>query len=290
MPLDKVVAVSGVAQLEVPRVSDDVPDVVVVDGQAQSYSGNVHEELKVVLVLDSGFTVRRRGTTFHAAPGQLLALHADDAHSGQPDDPGSAHWQIMCVSPSLIAEVAAPDAVRYGDPVIRDGGLADRFRSVHGFLHLPPGQPGSALRRETGVLEFIATLARHSCDDDDDAGSGRDTTRRVPETVREYLRANLSRNVTLDELSVIADLSKYRLVRACTARFGLPPHKLHLRLRLDRARELLRRGTGIAEIAYETGFHDQPHLTRVFARTYGMTPAMYQSTYQGTAWTGWASR
>ncbi|MEV6149771.1 AraC family transcriptional regulator [Nonomuraea sp. NPDC052129] len=262
-------------------MSEDVPDVVVVDGQAQSYSGNVHEELKVVLVLDSGFTVRRRGTTFHAAPGQLLALHPDDAHSGQPDDPGSAHWQIMCVSPSLIAEVAAPDAVRYGDPVIRDGGLADRFRSVHSSLYLPPGQAGSALRQETGVLEFVAALARHAYDPE----GGRDTRQRAPELVREYLRANLSRNVTLDELSAIADLSKYRLVRACTARFGLPPHKLHLRLRLDRARELLRRGTGIAEVAYETGFHDQPHLTRVFARAYGMTPAIYQSTYRGTTWT-----
>ncbi|KAK1182258.1 AraC family transcriptional regulator [Streptomyces sp. NBS 14/10] len=277
---------SGADQAGVPRVSVDVPDVVVVDGRAQSYSGNVHEELKLVLVTGSGFTVRRRGTTFRAAPGQLVVLHPDDAHSGAPDDPGSARWLIMCVSPSLIAEVAAPEAVRYGDPVIRDGGLADRFRSVHGALHQPSEPPGSALRRETGVLEFISVLARPSYG----AEGGRDTGRRVPEVVREYLRANLARNVTLDELSVVSDLSKYRLARACTAWFGLPPHKLHLRLRLDRARELLRRGTGIAEVAYETGFHDQSHLTRVFAGAYGVTPARYQSTYRGTEWAGWAVR
>ncbi|MET9080070.1 AraC family transcriptional regulator [Streptomyces sp. NPDC004232] len=278
----------GVDRSAAPYVSDDVSDVVVVEGRAQSYRGNVHDELKVVLVLDSGFIVRRRGTTFRAAPGQLVALHADDAHSGGPDGSGSARWLIMCVAPSLIAEVAVSDAVRFGDPVIRDdGGLADRFRAVHGSLYEPSGRSGSALARETGVLDFVAALARHA----PEAAGGDEVTgaaRQAPETVREYLRAHLARNVTLDELSVVAGVSKYRLVRVCTAWFGLPPHKLHLRLRLDRARELLRRGSAIAEAAYATGFHDQSHLTRVFASAYGVTPAVYQATFRGRAWTGLA--
>jgi AraC-like DNA-binding protein len=87
----------------------------------------------------------------------------------------------------------------------------------------------------------------------------------------------------LDELSAVTGRSKYPLVHACTARYGLPPHRLHLALRLDRARELLRRGVTIGEVAYETGFHDQPHLTRMFARSYGVTPAVYRSFYVGTS-------
>ncbi|MER5752359.1 AraC family transcriptional regulator [Streptomyces sp. NPDC002088] len=268
-------------QAGIPRELEDLPDVVVVDGRAQSYSGNVHEELKLVLVLGSGFTVRRRGTTFRAAPGQLVALHPDDAHSGAPDDPGSARWLIMCVSPSLIAEVAAPEAVRFGDPVIRDTGSAERFQAVHGSLYRPSEPPGSALTRETGVLEFVSMLAGHA---PGGAEGERGVARRVPETVREYLRENLARNVTLDELSAVAGLSKYRLVHVCKAWFGLPPHKLHLRLRLDRSRELLRRDMAIAEVAFETGFHDQPHLTRAFAQAYGMTPAVYQAAFRGAGW------
>ncbi|MFD9822187.1 helix-turn-helix domain-containing protein [Streptomyces violascens] len=281
---------SGASRSSAPQVSDDVSEVVVVEGPAQSYRGNVHEELKVVLVLYSGFSVRRRGTTFRAAPGQLVALHADDAHSGGPEGSGPARWLIMCVAPSLIAEVAAPEAVRFGDPVLRDGGgLAERFRAVHGSLYEPSGGTGSALTRETGVLDFVAALARHAPGSADD-GKVTGAARQVPETVREYLRAHLARNVTLDELSVVAGVSKYRLVRACTAWFGLPPHKLHLRLRLDRARELLRQGAAIAEAAQATGFHDQSHLTRVFASAYGVTPAVYRATFRGTAWTGLAPR
>ncbi|WP_329368646.1 alpha/beta hydrolase [Streptomyces sp. NBC_01483] len=77
----------------VPQVSGDVPDVVVVDGRAQAYSGNVHEELKVVLVSGSGFSVRRRGTTFRAAPGQGTERGAT---------PG---WENRCTALSVLQEL-----------------------------------------------------------------------------------------------------------------------------------------------------------------------------------------
>lgn len=259
-------------------------DVVLVSGQVQEYSGNVHEELKLVLVSGAGFTVRRRGTVFLAAPGQLIALHADDAHSGTPEDLGDAGWLIMCVSPGLIAEIVSPERLRFEDPVIPSGGLASRFLSLHHDLYEPPAaDSGAAMQRETRMLEFVSALAWHSTgissEEPGRAGA-------VAELVREYLRENLARTVTLDELVEVTGVSKYRLVRLCTVHYGLPPHKLHLRLRLDRGRELLRRGVGIAEVANETGFHDQPHLTRAFAQAYGVTPAVYRSTYNGVVWSG----
>lgn len=267
-----------------PRTPDDMADVVLVAGRAQEYSGNVHEELKLVLVTGSRFTVRRRGTAFQAAPGQLIALHADDAHSGVPEDLDTADWLIMCVSPGLIAEVASPERLRFEDPVIPDGALATRFQSLCRDLYAPPvADSGATLRRETRMLEFVAALAWRSTGD---SGAEAGTAAAVAEVVREYLRENLTRNVTLDELTEVTGVSKYRLVRLCTDHYGLPPHKLHMRLRLDHARELLRRGVGIAEAAYETGFHDQPHLTRMFARAYGMTPAVYRSSYNGVVWSG----
>ncbi len=260
---------------------DDMADVVLVTGQVQEYSGNVHEELKLVLVPESGFTVRRRGTAYRAAPGQLIALHADDAHSGTPEDPGSAGWLIMCVSPGLIAEIVPPERLRFEDPVIPAGGLATRFQSLHHDLYEPASDPGATLRRESRMLEFVSALAWHSTGASSAAVGAAGA---VAEIVRDYLRENLTRNVTLDELTDVTGVSKYRLVRLCTMHYGLPPHKLHMRLRLDHARELLRRGVGIAEAAYETGFHDQPHLTRMFAQAYGVTPAVYRSTYNGVVW------
>ncbi|WP_433631453.1 helix-turn-helix domain-containing protein [Nocardia sp. CA-120079] len=266
-----------------PFVPDDVSDVMVVAGPARSYRNNVHEEIKLVQVTGSGFTVRRRGAVHRAAPGELIALHADDAHSGAPEDLDAASWRMMCLSPSLIAEVM-PSAMRFGDVVIGDRVLANHFRSLHMLLH--GGRIGSALSREGGLLDFVAALALRS---DRVAVPGSGALGRIPEIVRDYLRENISRNVTLDELSCVTGAGKYQLVRVCTAHFGLPPHKLHVRLRLDHARWMLRRGMDIAEIAYATGFHDQPHLTRVFSAAYGTTPASYRSSFQGTVRRSWTS-
>ncbi|MEV6341569.1 AraC family transcriptional regulator [Nocardia vinacea] len=269
-----------------PFVPDDVSDVMVVAGPARSYRNSVHEEIKLVQVTGSGFTVRRRGTVHHAAPGELIALHADDAHTGAPDNLESANWRMMCLSPALIAEVMPTAAMRFGDVVIGDRAVANHFRSLHTLLHRPGGRPGSALGREGGLLEFVSALALRS---DRAEIPGSDAVGRIAQIVRNYLRENVSRNVTLDELSSVAGTSKYQLVRACTAHFGLPPHKLHVRLRLDYVRWMLRRNMDIAEIAYATGFHDQPHLTRVFTGAYGITPASYRSSFRGTARRSWTS-
>ncbi|MFI7667871.1 helix-turn-helix domain-containing protein [Nocardia sp. NPDC049526] len=269
-----------------PFVPDDVSDVMVVAGPARSYRNNVHEEVKLVQVTGSGFIVRRRGTVHRAASGELIALHADDTHSGAPDDLDSGNWRMMCLSPSLIAEVTPSAAMRFEDVVIGDRHLANHFRALHTVLYQPGGGPGSALSREGGLLEFVSALALRA-DRPEPPEAGR--VGRIAEIVRDYLRENVSRNVMLDELTGVTGTSKYQLVRACTAHFGLPPHKLHVRLRLDYVRWMLRRGADITEIAYATGFHDQPHLTRVFTAAYGITPANYRSSFLGTARRNWTS-
>lgn len=46
-------------------------------------------------------------------------------------------------------------------------------------------------------------------------------------------------------------------------------------LRVECACELLAEGAGPADVAAETGFADQAHLTRVFKQRMGTTPAAY---------------
>ncbi|MFD1226305.1 helix-turn-helix domain-containing protein [Pseudochrobactrum kiredjianiae] len=45
--------------------------------------------------------------------------------------------------------------------------------------------------------------------------------------------------------------------------------------RLQRARKMIAGGTALADAAQAAGFADQSHMTRLFARTYGMSPGIY---------------
>ncbi|WP_338827183.1 AraC family transcriptional regulator [Bradyrhizobium sp. 27S5] len=56
---------------------------------------------------------------------------------------------------------------------------------------------------------------------------------------------------------------------------GVSPHAFRMLSRLNLARQLLRAGEPIAEVAADAGFSDQSHLTRLFRRTFGTTPGVY---------------
>ena len=92
---------------------------------------------------------------------------------------------------------------------------------------------------------------------------------------RAYLHEHFNEPVSLDELSAIAGLSSYHLVRSFTRRFGLPPHAYQIHVRVERARGLLTTGMPPAQAASSVGFADQSHFTRHFRRINNVTPASY---------------
>jgi AraC-like DNA-binding protein len=49
--------------------------------------------------------------------------------------------------------------------------------------------------------------------------------------------------------------------------------------RIQLARALLATGVPVIQAAADAGFADQSHLTRLFARTLGITPAVYSRAF-----------
>jgi AraC-like DNA-binding protein len=249
-----------------------IPEVVVCTGPAHSYRGNIHEALKLVFVPDAEMLIRRRGGMHRAGPGQLIAMHADEAHSGAPGATPvgrRGEWRLLCVPPHVLDQAGGAARFRFPDPVLADDRVARRYRSL---LRTLRGAP-DALRQETVLLGFVAGLAGHA---EPEREPQRGELFRAAGIVRDYLGDNLGRNVTLAELESVTGVGRYRLLRACKARYGLPPHTMQLRLRLDRALVLIRHGRSLAEVGSETGFFDQSHFTHAFAQAYGMTPVQYR--------------
>ena len=94
---------------------------------------------------------------------------------------------------------------------------------------------------------------------------------------RTYLVEHWDQPVSLAVLSSAAGLSRFELVRQFRAQTGLTPHAFQTNVRINRARELLRTGDPIAQVAAACGFADQPHLTRTFRRAVGITPGRFAS-------------
>ena len=137
--------------------------------------------------------------------------------------------------------------------------------------------PGTA----SGVSALVDVLqmlcSRH-------AGGGVDRTGETRPSatlglVRDYLESHFAKSISLMELSALSGVSPFHLSRRFRARYGLPPYMYLELVRVNRAREMLRRGEPISRVAFDTGFSDQSHLTRRFKRVVGVPPGQYAKTY-----------
>lgn len=79
--------------------------------------------------------------------------------------------------------------------------------------------------------------------------------------------------IPITAVAETASLSPRQLHRLFLRCVGLPPKTFAEILQFHRALRLLTAGLPIAAVAHETGFADQPHMTRRFQRLGGFSPA-----------------
>ncbi|AFK56545.1 helix-turn-helix transcriptional regulator [Tistrella mobilis] len=138
------------------------------------------------------------------------------------------------------------------------------------------GAEGDVLHAETTLAELFGALRRKPVTIR--AGLAPHILRRVDD----WIDAHLDQTITLDDLAALADLSGFHFHRMFHLSRGLAPHAWVTWKRVARARMLLRTDQPIAAIAAACGFSSQSHLTRVFQRHVGKTPAVYRGAVIGS--------
>jgi AraC-like DNA-binding protein len=247
-------------------------------GPAELLPKHCHEEYQFCLSIDFPGEYYYRGSYYFVPIGSLSIIHPSEVHSARDLDyrQTPATFQMMYVSPTLVKMVAAEVAgcksnlPFFADPIILDSSLANLFVNFQMALE------GMASKLEQDSLLLSVLTQFIMCYADTTPSSkpvGRE--REAVQRVREYLRDNYAENVTLDRLAQLACLSPYHLSRVFCAEVGVPPHYYQTQVRVERAKAFLSKGMPTKQVAAETGFADQSHLTRHFKRLMQVTPGRY---------------
>jgi AraC-like DNA-binding protein len=97
----------------------------------------------------------------------------------------------------------------------------------------------------------------------------------------EYIEANLSEDVSLANIADACAVSVSSLARGFKTTLRISPHRWVLNRRIALAQRLIYEGaTPLSEVAVCCGFADQSHLTRVFTRHAGSSPATWRRKAQ----------
>ena len=95
--------------------------------------------------------------------------------------------------------------------------------------------------------------------------------------VIDFMEANLRRKISLGDMADIARLSPSHLSRLFKIQTGYSPGEYLIRIRVEKARELLRRGTlSVKEVMALAGFETKSNFARQFKRYFSCPPSEYR--------------
>lgn len=247
--------------------------------KGHAYDPHWHDSYLIGFTESGVQQFRSRNQRHISTPGKVFFLEPGDIHDGDaPTEGGFTYRTLYLDAPWLEREIAtlfeeAPGNCQLAVPelLIDDPQLARRidnaFQAVHGH--------DLKIVRQSAIDDLLDGMTRHL------HWRQRGTTQAhlplVAQRARDFLHANLTADIGLDDVAQASGCDRFRLTRAFKQAFGLPPHAYLIQLRLARARQLLGRGLAPADIAADLGFADQSHLGRWFRRAYGVTPAYYRN-------------
>ncbi len=246
--------------------------------QKFSFKKHIHEDYALG-VIEQGVQRFSLGGGSHVAPANsLITVNPGEVHDGESFDDRGYRYRATYIPDRMLRDILQ---ALYGDkaslsyfrtPVTFDGDLAGALLHAHLLME----QGGDRLMAaETVLMQVVAeTFIRH--------GESRGTPLRAPrdrESVKravDYIRENVSEEISLDDIAAAAGLSRYHFLRRFKAVTGLTPHAYLMQCRIFFAKRAIENGSSLSEAAFRAGFSDQSHFSRCFKAVHGITPGCYK--------------
>ena len=243
-----------------------------------------HDFYECSLLLSGKLSYQIESSSFSEQPGDLLFISPNQLHRplfvhGNEPYERIVFWLNRAFVEKLSCAETDLSACFYGGQsgAIRLGGamLAQITRL---FSELITSMRGEAFGREVlsrsiaeSLLVYLNRIALGM--------SGQDraeiTISPLVQRVCRYLDEHLAEVVSLDALSYDMFLSKYHLERKFKAVTGVSIYQLLLQKRMIRARNLMREGLPLLEVALECGFSGYSGFYKAFRAEYGVSPREY---------------
>jgi len=245
----------------------------VVADTRQTFARHTHEQFGVG-VIDRGAHRSRSGRGIvEAGAGHIITVNPGEVHDGAPLGDGGRAWRMLYLDPVLVQQageqIGAGKAVscEFTQPVVTDSAIATGFHRLFALM-TRPAPAGGTLECDSLLLTLLARLTQR----------GTAPMAQAPAAIlraKALLDDDPAAALTLADLARASGLSRFQVVRGFARATGLTPHAYLVQRRLHRARALIARGTPLSDAAAASGFADQSHMTRLFVRSFGITPSAY---------------
>lgn len=241
---------------------------------AHAFGRHMHDQYGIGVILRGAQKSLSGRGMVEAEAGDIITVNPGEVHDGTPLGENGRAWRMLYFDPVALADAitdvteGVTESAELSQPAMRDPVSATRFFSL--FRAMTDAQGGhSEIEARENLLLLLARLM---------ADGHQKPVRGTPQGIsqaRTRIDDDPSAPLSLSELAGISGVSQFQLVRGFSKATGLTPHAYLVQRRLQRARNLIAAGVTLAGAAQASGFADQSHMTRLFVRTYGLSPGLY---------------
>jgi AraC family transcriptional regulator len=240
-----------------------------------SLGDGCHGEVKTA----SGFRTSGRG-----APGGVIVLPARRPHTITLD--GQMEGVSLYLDPSAVERAASEAGATGGAEIVersaqRDTVVSNVAAALLAESEREDGTYGRLYAESLANILAVHLLRNYSAAPAVRQHSSGGLSGPALRRVVDYMADNYERDLSLSDLAGQAGVSAFHFAREFKRSTGHAPHQYLIKLRVERARNLLAQSRlPIVEVGLRTGFGSQSHFTRLFRRLTGMTPGSYRGAYQ----------
>ncbi|MHA0855613.1 cupin domain-containing protein [Paenibacillus sp. CMAA1364] len=152
----------------------------------------------------------------------------------------------------------------------KDSSLKGRYFTLRGYLELIVGYLINSSEAIFNRVDKPRTIKLNNKNDN-----------RVQITL-DYMLNNYKRNISVEELSEMVNISSTTLRRLFKQDTGKSPSEFLIQLKMtEAAKKILETDERISDIAYMVGIEDPNYFSRTFKKHFGVTPYTYRQRVRG---------
>ena len=216
---------------------------------------------------------RYRGSDHLAPADTLVLMNPDELHTGRAETEHGWRYRMVYLDADLLAQMTGDRSWWFAQPTVHDAGTARRVSRLLAAMWNAP----DALATDCALVDLLDMLRPHARMGMPRARPPASRADAALARAHALIQERFAEALTLETLAHEAGLSLFHFLRRFKQRYHVTPHQMVMAVRLFRAKQQLAAGLSPASVAADVGLVDQPHLTRRFARMYGVTPARYQA-------------
>jgi len=252
------------------------------EGVMQEFPNHFHDYYVIGFIENGRRFLSCKSREYTIAPGDLLLFNPGDSHACAQCDGGALDYRCVNIPRETMRraafEISGKENLPYfTERVVFHSDLVALLRE----LHLAVMEEEKEFKKEELFFFLLEQLIEEYAEPFDRAHTSNQNEE--VSAVCEFMRQNYMQNITLDDLSRIAGLSKYYLLRTFTKQQGISPYSYLITIRVGKAKKLLEQGVSPIEAALQAGFSDQSHFSNFFKKLIGLTPKQYMRIFDVTA-------